>query len=105
MDEKRDGAAQSLMPVFVGVVALFATTMLLVLRAFQIQPTGDLGDDSSLVGALFSALAFGGVVVAILLQRQELRLQRDELSMTRAELEGQRVQLAAQNRTMSWRQA
>jgi hypothetical protein len=101
MSEKRSGTVWPLLLIFVGVIATFAAAMLVVFREFAIQRTGNLGDASSLIGALFSALAFGGVIVAILLQRQELRLQRDELSMTRAELEGQKAQLAAQNRTMS----
>jgi hypothetical protein len=63
--------------------------------------TGDLGDGFAVIGALFPALAFGGVIVAIILQRQELRLQRQELSLTRNELAGQKTQLEAQNRTMS----
>jgi hypothetical protein len=36
--------------------------------------------------ALFSGLAFAGVIVAILLQRNELELQREELALTRHEL-------------------
>lgn len=39
------------------------------------------------VGALFSGLALGGVIVAIHLQKQELALQRLELRLTRRELE------------------
>lgn len=101
MPEQRDDASTSLLIVFGGVIALFLIALALVFLLLPIQPVGNLGDGSSLVGSLFSALAFGGVVVAILLQRQELRLQRQELSMTREELAGQKAQLAAQSRTMS----
>lgn len=45
--------------------------------------------------SLFSALAFGGVIVAIFLQRQELILQRIELKETRAVLQKQHDQLEA----------
>ena len=38
------------------------------------------------INALFSGLAFGGVIYAILLQRKELALQREELALTRKEL-------------------
>lgn len=38
------------------------------------------------VNALFSALAFVGVIVAVLMQSKELELQREELIETRAEL-------------------
>ena len=38
------------------------------------------------LNALFSGLAFTGVIFTILLQREELQLQREELRQTRAEL-------------------
>lgn len=47
---------------------------------------GQFGDMFGAVNALFSALAFSGVVYAILLQRQELTLQRRELQLTRAQI-------------------
>lgn len=47
------------------------------------------------VNSLFSALAFGGVIMAILLQRRELILQRRELEETRAVLQKQHDQLEA----------
>jgi hypothetical protein len=47
---------------------------------------GSFGDMFGLTTSLFSGLALGGVVYAILLQRKELALQREELKMTRAEL-------------------
>lgn len=58
------------------------------------------GDMFGSVNALFSGLAFAGVIYAIFLQRKELFLQRKELEQTRAELEGQKLQLEAQNRTL-----
>ncbi|WP_454646301.1 DUF4760 domain-containing protein [Bradyrhizobium liaoningense] len=47
---------------------------------------GQVGDLFGSVNALFSGLAFAGVIFAILLQRQELILQRKELQETRAEM-------------------
>lgn len=47
---------------------------------------GQLGDMFGLVNSLFSGLAFAGVILAILLQREELSLQRKELKLTRDEL-------------------
>lgn len=49
------------------------------------------------LSALFSGLAFWGVIYAILLQKSELALQRRELELTRGEVRGQREQLEAQN--------
>jgi hypothetical protein len=47
---------------------------------------GTIGDMFGAVNALFSGLAFAGVVYAIFLQRRELELQREELRATRVEL-------------------
>jgi len=47
---------------------------------------GQFGDMFGVANALFSGLAFAGLIIAILLQRQELGLQRDELKSTRKEL-------------------
>ncbi len=59
------------------------------------------------VNALFSGLAFAGVIFAIFLQRheiklqrKELELQRKELALTRGELKGQKHQMEAQNKTL-----
>ena len=60
---------------------------------------GEFGDMFGGVNALFSGLAFVGVIYAILLQRRELQLQREELEYTRFELKGQKEQLEAQNQT------
>lgn len=63
------------------------------------KPTGDVGPYDSL-NALFSGLAFWGVIYAILLQRSELSLQRKELELTRSEVRGQKEQLVSQNITL-----
>jgi len=60
---------------------------------------GTFGDMFGAVNALFSGLAFIGVIFAILLQSKELKLQRKELKFTRKELKGQKLQLEAQNKT------
>lgn len=50
------------------------------------EDRGTFGDMFGAVNALFSGLAFVGIIVTILLQRKELSLQRQELEETRAEL-------------------
>lgn len=47
---------------------------------------GTFGDMFGGVNALFSGLAFAGVIYAIFLQSKELELQREELRLTREEL-------------------
>lgn len=57
---------------------------------------GTWGDMFGGANALFSGLAFVGIVVAILLQSHELSLQREELATQRRELERQNVTMAQQ---------
>lgn len=68
---------------------------------------GTFGDSFGVVNALFSGLAFAGVIYAILLQKKELELQRKELKLqrktleaTEVEIRGQKEQLQAQNETL-----
>ncbi|MDX2006246.1 MAG: hypothetical protein SFU83_13280 [Meiothermus sp.] len=63
--------------------------------------SGTLGDTFGLLNALFSGLAFAGLIVTILLQSRELGLQRQELAETRAELQGQKVELEKQNQLIA----
>lgn len=52
----------------------------------DLSEAGQYGDSFGRVNALFSGLAFAGVVFAIILQTIELRYQREELEDTREEL-------------------
>ena len=52
----------------------------------ELQKVGTYGDSFGYVNSLFSGLAFGGVIFAIVLQTMELSLQRKELEDTREEL-------------------
>lgn len=60
-----------------------------VVRFFypNIENSGQFGDTFGGVNAIFSGLAFFGIIYTILLQREELGLQRKELKLTRKELE------------------
>ena len=64
------------------------------------EDSGLFGDSSGAMNALFSALAFAGVIFAIILQKKELELQREELEQTREELKGQKKELIQQNDTL-----
>lgn len=52
----------------------------------DLELIGALGDSYGGLNALFSALAFAGLIYTVLLQRKELSLQRLEVSETRKEL-------------------
>lgn len=76
------------------VIAAIAITFVFVawyytyssLKDLEKEDRGTFGDMFGAVNALFSGLAFVGIIITILLQRKELSLQRQELEETRAEL-------------------
>lgn len=57
-----------------------------------------VGDSFGSVNALFSGLAFAGLIYTILIQRKELALQREELRLQRAEMKDSRGELELQNK-------
>lgn len=82
------------------VLVLWSTTWILTMTLLaEWSDRGTFGDMFGSVNALFSGLAFAGVIFAIYLQSKELSLQREELVLTRNELEGQKEQLKLQNQT------
>ena len=61
---------------------------------------GTFGDKFGAVNALFSGLAFAGLIATLLYQKEELTLQREELQHTREELKRQREEFEEQNKTL-----
>ena len=106
MDESQENKSN----VWMWVIVVFVTVMVVLLLwclvpsyltapYAKISEKGAFGDTYGTVNALFTALAFGGLIITILLQRQELKLQRDELRLQRLEMKGQREQLQIQSNT------
>ena len=92
--------AKTFAGVVIFVIVLWAVNLVVPLLLFaKSNERGLHGDMFGAVNALFSGLAFAGVIYAILLQRKELQYQRRELRHTVEQLKGQRDQLEAQNRT------
>jgi hypothetical protein len=70
-----------------GIAAIWAIVPTLVyIFLDDWSARGQFGDVFGVVNALFSGFAFAGLILAILLQREDLELQREELSLTRLEL-------------------
>ncbi len=95
----------------IGIIALVLIVLILVSNYFFVhyvtpegKSVGEFGDMFGGVNALFSGLAFVGVIIAIMMQSKELELQREELKQTREELKGQKKQLQLQNETMQKQQ-
>lgn len=77
--------------LFLGVVVLIFILWLLTWIVLYIgftkwEERGQFGDMFGAVNSLFSGMAFAGIIIAIILQKQELELQRKELEFTREEL-------------------
>lgn len=62
---------------------------------------GTFGDQFGAANALFSGLAFAGLIYTIMLQRSDLRNQRKELFLQRQEMKRNRAEMIMQNKTLS----
>jgi hypothetical protein len=88
--------------IFLGVVVLWITCWALLVNhpyfygGLRWEQRGQFGDMFGVLNALFSGLAFAGIIVTILLQSEELSLQRVELAETRAEFTQQNKTLKRQ---------
>lgn len=71
------------------VFVLWALTFILFINGEK-EWRGTFGDMFGAVNALFSGLAFVGLIITMIMQHEELKLQREELKQTNAELEGQK---------------
>lgn len=76
-------------------------------QPWDMNKRGQIGDMFGVLGALFSGLAFAGLIVTLIqqhddlkLQREDLKLQRQELAHTNLELEMQRKEMESQNKTI-----
>lgn len=90
-----------------GVIFLFLLNFSMVFFVEDCDVRGTFGDQFGAVNALFSGLAFTGLIYTIILQRRDLklqrddlRLQRDELALTRQEMEEQTAEFEKQNDTL-----
>ncbi|KIO37863.1 hypothetical protein DB48_03110 [Shewanella sp. cp20] len=82
------------------VVASYATFLLWItwpISSLTIGQAGVFGDSFGIVTSMFSGLAFAGMIITILLQREELGLQREELRETRLEIAEQKKIFKIQN--------
>lgn len=82
------------------VIIWILSWVLIDIHIKEITDRGTFGDKFGAVNALFSGLAFAGLIVTLLYQKEELKLQREELTQTREELKGQREEFEEQNKTM-----
>lgn len=85
------------------VVALYLCSWVCInLNYSSSSDRGTFGDQFGAVNALFSGLAFAGLIYTIILQRSELELQREELRMTRQEMHNQTNEFEKENSTFQY---
>lgn len=102
INKDKKGTNYTLLVVFsIIVVLLYAGSWYYIDSTYTcLDARGQFGDKFGAVNALFSGLAFAGLIFTIILQKNELALQRKELSLTHDELKGQKEQLEEQNKTL-----
>ncbi len=61
---------------------------------------GTFGDSFGALNALFSGLAFAGLIVTLIMQKDELSMQREELDEAKQELRQQSIGFKKQNKTL-----
>lgn len=81
------------------IFVLWALTFILFINGEK-EWRGTFGDMFGAVNALFSGLAFAGLIITLIMQHEELKLQRQELKQTNEELEGQKKEFEEQNKTL-----
>lgn len=85
---------------FLAVIVIWLGSWCLIETYIDSEDKGVFGDQFGAVNALFSGLAFAGLIVTLLYQKEELKLQREELAQTRGELKAQREEFEEQNKTL-----
>lgn len=105
MDSKKDKEKKSYLwikgiIIFVLVIALWFLSWYGIDNYITEANRGTFGDKFGAVNALFSGLAFAGLIITLLYQKEELKLQREELAQTREELNGQKQEFEIQNQTL-----
>lgn len=68
------------------IIIWFLSTILIIFGLDNWSDRGTFGDLYGAVNALFSGLAFAGLIYTIVLQKRDLELQRNEIALNRAEL-------------------
>jgi len=88
----------------IGIIIITIWIISLLLLGLIVENGNLIGDSFGAVNALFSGFALAGIILTILMQREELKLQRNELKLTREEMQLTREEFITQNTTLSKQQ-
>ena len=100
LEESKNDLWWTLLCAGLAIFAIWLLSWILIDVFIADSDRGTFGDKFGAINALFSGLAFAGLIVTLLYQKEELKLQREELAQTREELKGQREEFEEQNKTM-----
>ncbi|MFQ9730689.1 MAG: hypothetical protein ACLR2F_08380 [Akkermansia muciniphila] len=96
---------------YIFIIILLLFVIFYIWADFLSENLDEVGDAFNILNTFFTALAFIGLIVTILLQRKDLALQREELRLQREEMQRQRAEqkrqadeFEAQNRLMKIQQ-
>ena len=79
--------------MFVAIYCLSLIWFIWPISELSLDRSGLFGDSFGVLTSLFSGLAFAGLIITMLLQKEELGLQRKELEETRGEFKkGNKIQ-------------
>ena len=100
-DQRTKSDYNLLVILIIVVIVIYALSWMFVDCSYtQGADRGTFGDKFGAINALFSGLAFAGLIFTIVLQRKELSLQREELQLTRQEMSDQTIEFEKQNSTL-----
>jgi len=86
MKETKSKSGLLTLMILIVVVIWILSSFLIIFGLDNWSDRGTFGDLFGAVNALFSGLAFAGLIYTIVLQKQDLELQRKEIALNRTEL-------------------
>ena len=86
MKETKSKSGLLILMILIVVVIWILSSFLIIFGLDNWSDRGTFGDLFGAVNALFSGLAFAGLIYTIVLQKQDLKLQRKEIALNRTEL-------------------
>lgn len=89
-----------LITIVASIVTIAFWSLSFILLIYEPETRGTFGDMFGAANALFSGLAFAGLIVTLVMQHEELGLQRKEIAQTNEELAAQKEEFMAQTKTM-----
>ena len=97
----KDGNLNPKKIFWIATIVVFVICTAYIILMYCIFPSdsekrGQFGDMFGFIGALFSGLAFAGLIVTMLQQREDLQNQKDEIQLQRKDLEAQTAALQLQ---------